>query len=87
MPNQINTQVNVTAAKRKIEEQVILPVDSSQSQQQQIVRPKAIERTKKSQMKEQKYFPPGPQKVIRTPIHILKREVPKPPPETREDNT
>ena len=29
---------------------------------------------------EQKYFPPGPQKVIRTPVHILKREVFAPPP-------
>ena len=28
---------------------------------------------------EQKYFPPGPQKVIRTPVHILKREVYVPP--------
>ena len=35
-----------------------------------------MEKPKKPQMKDQqKYFPPGPQKVIRTPIHILKREV------------
>ena len=33
-----------------------------------------MERPKKPQIKDQKYFPPGPQKVIRTPIHILKRE-------------
>ena len=39
-----------------------------------------MERPKKPQMKDQKYFPPGPQKVIRTPIHILKREVFSPPP-------
>ena len=33
-----------------------------------------MERPKKPQIKDQKYFPPGPHKVIRTPIHILKRE-------------
>ena len=37
---------------------------------------------------DQKYFPPGPQKVIRTPIHILKREVFTPPPRSsREKET
>ena len=41
--------------------------------------PLRMERPKKSQMNDQKYFPPGPQKVIRTPIHILKREVFSPP--------
>ena len=78
---------NVTSAKRKIEEQAVLPTDSPQSPQQQIVRPRAPERPKRSQV-EQKYFPPGPQKVIRTPIHILKREVLTPPPRSaREKKT
>ena len=71
---------NVATTKRKIEEQVKSPLVSSYPQQ--IVRPKApqqqslrMERPKKPQAKDPKYFQPGPQKVIRTPIHILKREV------------
>ena len=83
--NQIKGPVgNVTSAKRKIEEQVKSPTDSSHPQP--MLRPKTpqqplrMEKPKKPQMKDQKYFPPGPQKVIRTPIHILKREVFSPPP-------
>ena len=44
-----------------------------------------MEKPKKPQMKDQKYFPPGPQKVIRTPIHILKREVFSPPPQAARE--
>ena len=83
---------NIASTKRKIEEQVKLPSSSSYSQvvrsrapQQQSTR---MERPKKSQINNQKYFPPGPQKVIRTPIHILKREVFSPPPRSaREKGT
>ena len=82
--NQIKGPVgNVTSAKRKIEEQVKSPTGSSH--QQPMLRPKItqqplrMERPKEPQMKDQKYFPPRPQKVIRTPIHILKREVFSPP--------
>ena len=42
--------------------------------------PLRVERPRKPQMNDSKYFPPGPQKVIRTPIHILKREVFSSPP-------
>ena len=80
---------NVTSAKRKIEEQVKSPTDSSNPQP--MLRPKPpqqplkMEKPKKPQMKDQqKYFPPGPQKVIRKPVHILKREVFSPPRAARE---
>ena len=44
--------------------------------------------TRMERPKNQKYFPPGPQKVIRTPIYILKREVFSPPPRSvREKGT
>ena len=81
---------NVATTKRKIEEQVKSPPVSSYPQQ--VVRPRApqqqsmrTEKPKKPQAKDQKYFPPGPQKVIRTPIHILKREVFSPPPRTARE--
>ena len=88
--NQIKGPVgNVTSAKRKIEEQVKSPTDSSNPQP--MLRPKPpqqplkMEKPKKPQMKDQqKYFPKGPQKVIRMPIHILKREVFSPPRAARE---
>ena len=74
----------VSLTKRKIEEQVKTP---SNPYPQQIVKPKVpqqpsmrMERPIQPKPSEQKYFPPGPQKVIRTPVHILKREVFAPPP-------
>ena len=73
----------VSLTKRKIEE-VKTP---SNPYPQQIVKPKVpqqpsmrMERPIQPKPSEQKYFPPGPQKVIRTPVHILKREVFAPPP-------
>ena len=88
--NQIKGPVgNVTSAKRKIEEQVKSPTVSSHPQP--MLRPITphqplrMEKPKKPQMKDQKYFPPGPQKVIRTPIHILKREVFSPPPQAARE--
>ena len=91
VPDQVKGPVrNVTSTKRKIEEQVKLPLASSHPQK--IVRPRApqqqparMERPKKSQTNDQKYFPPGPQKVIRTPIHILKRKVFTPAPRSARD--
>ena len=69
MPNQIGIQRLMTLyqLKGKIEEQEVLPADSSQSQQQQIVRPKAIERPKKSQIKEQSTFHQGHRKLLEHP--------------------
>ena len=83
---------NVSPTKRKIEEQVKIP---STNNPQQIVKPRVpqqsfmrTERPIKPKASEQKYFPPGPQKVIRTPVHILKREVFSPPPRSaREKKT
>ena len=76
---------NGSSTKRKIEEQVKMPSNSSYPQQ--IVKPRVpqqpsmrMERPIKPKASEQKYFSPGPQKVIRTPVHILKREVFLPPP-------
>ena len=83
---------NVSSTKRKIEEQVKMP---SNSYSQQIVKPRVpqqpsmrMERPIQPKASEQKYFPPGPQKVIRTPVHILKREVFSPLPRSaREKRT
>ena len=79
----------VSLTKRKIEEQVKTP---SNPYPQQIVKPKVpqqpsmrMERPIQPKPSEQKYFPPGPQKVIRTPVHILKREVFAPPPRSARE--
>ena len=79
----------VSSTKRKIEEQVKIP---SNPYPQQIVKPKVpqqpsmrMERPILPKPSEQKYFPPGPQKVIRTPVHILKREVFAPPPRSARE--
>ena len=85
VPNQTKEPVgNTTSTKRKIEEQVKSSPVSSHPQQ--VVRPRApqqqplgMETPRNPQMNDPRYFPPGPQKVIRTPIHILKREVFSPP--------
>ena len=73
----------VSSTKRKMEEQV---KTSSNPYPKQIVKPKVpqqpsmrMARPIQPKPSEQKYFPPGPQKVIRTPMHILKREVYVPP--------
>ena len=66
VPNQVKGPVgNVTSTKRKIEEQVKLLPTSSYPQQ--VVRPRApqqqqmrMERPRKPQIHDQKYFPPGP---------------------------
>ena len=80
---------NVSSTKRKIEEQVKMP---SNSYSQQIVKPRVpqqpsmrMERPIQPKASEQKYFPPGPQKVIRTPVHILKREVFSPLPRSASE--
>ena len=91
MPNPVKEPLgNVSSTKRKMEEQVKIP--SSSVQPQQIVRPKVppqpsmrMEKPRNSQINDQKYFPPGPQKVIRTPVHILKREILSPPPRSARD--
>ena len=78
---------NVASTKRKIEEQVKSPSSPSYPQ---LVRPRALQQqsTRMERPKNQNYFPPGPQKVIRTPIYILKREVFSPPPRSvREKGT
>ena len=79
----------VSLTKRKIEEQVKTP---SNPYPQQTVKPKVpqqpsmrMERPIQPKPREQKYFPPGPQKVIRTPVHILKREVFAPPPRSARE--
>ena len=79
----------VSSTKRKIEEQVKIP---SSPYPQQIVKPKIpqqpsmrMERPIQPKLSEQKYFPPGPQKVIRTPVHILKREVFASPPRSARE--
>ena len=67
----------------------------SNSYPQQIVKPRVpqqpsmrMERPIQPKASEQKYFLPGPQKVIRSPVHILKREVFSPPPRSaREKRT
>ena len=75
--------------KIKIEEQVKKP---SNPYPQQIVKPNIpqqpsmrMARPIQPRPSEQKYFPPGPQKVIRTPVHILKREVYTPPPRSARE--
>ena len=75
----------VSSTKRKIEEQVKIP---SNPYPQQIVKPKVPQQPSRPILpkpSEQKYFPPGPQKVIRTPMHILKREVCAPPPRSARE--
>ena len=47
--------------------------------------PTRMEGPTKSQINDQKYFPSGPQKVIRTPIRIMRREVFSPPPRSARD--
>ena len=92
VPNQVKEPLGgATTTERKIEEQVKLPLVSSHPQQ--VVRPRAsqqqctrMQRPKKSQINDQKYFPRGPQ-VIRTPVHILKTEVFSPPRSAREKRT
>ena len=73
----------ISSTKRKIEEQV---KTSSNPYPKQSAKPKVpqqpsmrMARSIQPKPSEQKYFPPGPQKVIRTPMHILKREVCAPP--------
>ena len=80
MPNPVKEPLgNVSSTKRKMKEQVKIPSNSVQPQQ--IVKPKVpqqlsirMEKPRNLQINYQKYFPPGPEKVIRTPVDILKRE-------------
>ena len=79
----------ISSTKRKIEEQV---KTSSNPYPKQSAKPKVpqqpsmkMARSIQPKPSEQKYFPPGPQKVIRTPMHILKREVCAPPPRSARE--
>ena len=81
VPDQPKQSFGGAKSKRKIEEQVQLPLVSSQPPQPRALQQSQHQSAKMERSKnDKKYFPPGPQKVIRTPVHILKREIQSPPP-------